>query len=171
MVTALINGKIIVTDKITSGVLVLENGLVKGISDSIPAGAEVIDCEGDYVSPGFIDMHTHGAGGADFMDGTVEAFLTAARMHAAHGTTLLCPTTLTSTNEILFESFETYRKAVNENKDGARFGGMHLEGPYFSPKFAGAQDPRYLRAPKPRRVHGDSGQMPRSRQMEFRPGA
>lgn len=121
MVTALINGKIIVTDKITSGVLVLENGLVKGISDSIPAGAEVIDCEGDYVSPGFIDMHTHGAGGADFMDGTVEAFLTAARMHAAHGTTLLCPTTLTSTNEILFESFETYRKAVNENKDGARF--------------------------------------------------
>lgn len=94
-------------------------------------------------------MHTHGAGGADFMDGTVEAFLTAARMHAIHGTTLLCPTTLTSTNEILFESFETYKKAVKENKDGARFGGMHLEGPYFSPKFAGAQDPRYLRNPKP----------------------
>lgn len=51
MVTALINGKIIVTDKITSGVLVLENGLVKGISDSIPAGAEVIDCEGGLRQP------------------------------------------------------------------------------------------------------------------------
>ncbi len=160
MVTALINGKIIVTDKITSGVLVLENGLVKGISDSIPAGAEVIDCEGNYVSPGFIDMHTHGAGGADFMDGTVrKAFLTAARMHAAHGTTLLCPTTLTSTNEILFESFETYRKAVNENKDGAEIRRDASEGPYFSPKFAGAQDPRYLRAPKPDEYMEIPGQM------------
>lgn len=149
METALINGRIILGDKIATGVLVLEDGLVKGIVDSVPAGAEIIDCEGNYVSPGFIDMHTHGAGGSDFMDGTVEAFLTAARMHAVHGTTLLCPTTLTSTNEILFESFETYRKAVKENKEGARFGGMHLEGPYFSPKFAGAQDPRYLRNPKP----------------------
>lgn len=149
MVTTLINGRIIVSGKVVSGVLVLENGLVKGIGDSVPAGSQVIDCEGCYVSPGFIDMHTHGAGGADFMDGTVDAFLTAARMHALHGTTLLYPTTLTSTNEILFESFETYRKAVRENKEGSRFGGMHLEGPYFSPKFAGAQDPRYLRNPKP----------------------
>lgn len=149
MVTTLINGRIIVSGKVVSGVLVLENGLVKGIGDSVPAGSQVVDCEGCYVSPGFIDMHTHGAGGADFMDGTVDAFLTAAKMHALHGTTLLYPTTLTSTNEILFESFETYRKAVRENKDGSRFGGMHLEGPYFSPKFAGAQDPRYLRNPKP----------------------
>lgn len=149
METALINGRIILGDKIATGVLVLKDGIIKGIAESVPAGAEVIDCDGGYVSPGFIDMHTHGAGGSDFMDGTVEAFLTAARMHAVHGTTLLCPTTLTSTNEILFESFETYRKAVKENKEGARFGGMHLEGPYFSPRFAGAQDPRYLRNPEP----------------------
>lgn len=149
MVTALTNGRIILPDKTVTGVLVLKDSRIKGIADSVPAGARIIDCEGGYVSPGFIDMHTHGAGGADFMDGTVEAFLTAARMHAVHGTTLLCPTTLTSTNEILFESFETYRKAVKENKDGAGFGGMHLEGPYFSPKFAGAQDSRYLRNPDP----------------------
>lgn len=83
------------------------------------------------------------------MDGTVEAYLTAARMHARHGTTLLYPTTLTSTNEALYESFETYRKARLENRDGAAFGGMHLEGPYFNPEFAGAQDRRYLRNPRP----------------------
>ncbi len=83
------------------------------------------------------------------MDGTVEAYLTAARMHAIHGTTLLYPTTLTSTNEELFASFETYSKAKQMNVDGAAFGGMHLEGPYFSPIFAGAQDPRYLRNPRP----------------------
>lgn len=149
MVTAVTNGEIILPDRTCHGVLILKDGKVSGIGDSIPAGSEVIDAEGDYVSPGFIDMHTHGAGGADFMDGTVEAYLTAARMHAVHGTTFLYPTTLTSTDEILFESFETYRKAKTENRDGARFGGMHLEGPYFSPEYAGAQDPRYLRNPRP----------------------
>ena len=83
------------------------------------------------------------------MDGTVEAYLTAAKMHAAHGTTLLYPTTLTSTNEDLYGSFDTYLKAQEQNTDGAQFGGMHLEGPYFNPVFAGAQDPRYLRNPRP----------------------
>lgn len=150
MVTAIVNGKIILSDRIASGVLLVEDDRIKGISDSVPAGADVIDAEGNFVSPGFIDMHTHGAGGADFMDGTVEAYLTAARVHAQHGTTLLYPTTLTSTNELLFDSFDTYRKAVSENRDGARFGGMHLEGPYFSPAFAGAQDARYLRNPERR---------------------
>ncbi len=148
MVTSIVNGKIILPDGICSGVLVMDGGTIKGVVDNVPPGSEVIDAEGDYVSPGFIDMHTHGAGGADFMDGTVEAYLTAARTHAMHGTTLLYPTTLTSTDEALYDSFETYRKAVAENRDGAAFGGMHLEGPYFSPLFAGAQDPRWLRCPK-----------------------
>lgn len=149
MVTAIINGNVILPDGLCRGILVLEDGRIKGIQNNIPAGAEVIDAEGNYVSPGFIDMHTHGAGGADFMDCTVEAYITAARMHAMHGTTLLYPTTLTSTDELLYESFETYRKAVPQNTEGAAFGGMHLEGPYFSPAFAGAQDSRYLRNPRP----------------------
>ena len=149
MVTAIINGNVILPDGLCRGILVLEDGRIKGIQNNISAGAEVIDAEGNYVSPGFIDMHTHGAGGADFMDCTVEAYITAARMHAMHGTTLLYPTTLTSTDELLYESFETYRKAVPQNTEGAAFGGMHLEGPYFSPAFAGAQDSRYLRNPRP----------------------
>ena len=83
------------------------------------------------------------------MDGTVDAFLTAARMHAKHGTTLLFPTTLASNTEGLMDSLSTYRTAKLENREGAAFGGMHLEGPYFSPKFAGAQDPRYIKNPDP----------------------
>ena len=149
MVTAIVNGRILAPGGIRHGVLLLENNRIKGIDETVPARAAVIDAEGCYVAPGFIDMHTHGAGGADFMDGTVGAYLTAARMHARHGTTLLYPTTLTSTNEALYESFETYRKARLENRDGAAFGGMHLEGPYFNPEFAGAQDRRYLRNPRP----------------------
>ena len=149
MVTAIVNGRILVPGGIRHGVLLLEDNRIKGIDETVPARAAVIDAEGCYVAPGFIDMHTHGAGGAVFMDGTVGAYLTAARMHAQHGTTLLYPTTLTSTNEALYESFETYRKARLENRDGAAFGGMHLEGPYFNPEFAGAQDRRYLRNPRP----------------------
>ena len=150
MVTNIINGRIIAGDNIIEGgVLVLKDGIIKGISRCKSPCATVIDAEGRYVSPGFIDIHTHGAGGADFMDGTVEAYQTATRMHAAHGTTLLFPTTLTSSNELLFESFETYRKAQACCHDGALMGGLHLEGPYFAPEQAGAQDPAYLRCPTP----------------------
>ena len=151
MKTAIVNGEIIAPDAILKGrVLVLEDGIITGISGVVPAGSHVIDAGGRFVAPGFIDMHTHGAGGADFMDGTVEAYLIAARMHARHGTTLLFPTTLTSTNEALSNSLSTYEKALAlSGKDGAAFGGMHLEGPYFAPEMAGAQDPRYLRDPKP----------------------
>ena len=149
MVTNIINGRIIAGDSIVEGVLVLKDGIIQGINKRKSPGAEVIDAEGRYVSPGFIDIHTHGAGGADFMDGTVEAYQTATRMHAMHGTTLLYPTTCTSSNELLFESFETYRKAQAYCHDGAVMGGLHLEGPYFAPEQAGAQDPAYLRCPSP----------------------
>lgn len=169
MVTAIKNGRLVLPEGICTGVLLVEDGKIKGISATVPEGAEVIDCGGDYVSPGFIDMHTHGAGGSDFMDGTVAAYLTAARMHAVHGTTLLYPTTLTSTNDVLFESFETYRKALRENADGAQFGGMHLEGPYFSSRFAGAQDSRYLRNPKPSEYLGILERCPDLARWSFAP--
>ena len=148
----IINGTIVTGGKTFVGDLLIRNGRIEHVgtdSPQVPEDSEIIDASGLYVSAGFIDMHTHGAGGADFMDGTVEAYLTAARMHAVHGTTLLYPTTLTSTNESLFASFETYRKADEQNTEGAKFGGMHLEGPYFSPVYAVAQDPRYLRNPRP----------------------
>ena len=149
MVTNIINGRIITGDSIVEGVLVLKDGIIQGINRRKSPGATVIDAEGCYVAPGFIDIHTHGAGGADFMDGTVEASQTATRMHARHGTTLLYPTTCTSSNELLFESFETYRKALAYCHGGAAMGGLHLEGPYFAPEQAGAQDPAYLRSPRP----------------------
>ena len=160
MKTIITNGTIITGGETFAGDIVLKDGVIDSVErgNSEPSSCHserseesptIIDAKGCYVAPGFIDMHTHGAGGADFMDGTVEAYLTAARMHAIHGTTLLYPTTLTSTNELLYGSFETYTKAAQLNTDGAQFGGMHLEGPYFSPLYAGAQDPRYLRNPRP----------------------
>lgn len=133
------------------GTVVVDNGKIIGVEQGnvdVPDAIE-IDAEGKYISPGFIDMHTHGAGNSDFMDGTVEACLQIAKTHAKHGTTLLFPTTLTGTNDELFNFFEVYREAKEKNTNGAAFGGLHLEGPYFSYNHRGAQDPKFLRDPKP----------------------
>ncbi len=134
------------------GYVVCEDGIITQIGKGyFPATErdEVINAGGLYVSPGFIDMHTHGAGGYDFMDGTVEAYLGAAKMHAKHGTTSLLPTTLTSTNEELLKTFSIYKEAKAKNTEGASFLGLHLEGPYFAYGQKGAQDPKYLRNPEP----------------------
>ena len=144
---ALAGGRVLTPEGEVRKVLVWEGNRILGLADEAPSDAVVTDVHGMIVSPGFIDIHTHGAGGADFMDGTVEAYLTAARMHAVYGTTLLYPTTLTCSDEVLFKSFETFRAARDANREGAAFGGIHLEGPYLAPAQAGAQDPRYLRNP------------------------
>lgn len=149
MITAIINAKIILRDEILSGhVLLVEDTKILGITEEIPKNADkVYDAEGNYVSPGFIDLHTHGAGGHDFMDGTVEAIEGACKMHMSHGTTSIVPTTLTCPNEELVHFFEVYREAKADMKDGPNLLGIHLEGPYFSAKQAGAQDPKYLLLP------------------------
>lgn len=147
------NGNIITPYRtITDGMIIIENGIIQEVSESPVeiTDAETIDANGAWIAPGFIDLHTHGAGNYDFMDGTVEAYLQAARMHATHGTTLLFPTTLTSTKELLFESFDIYRKAKVLNREGAAFGGLHLEGPYFAMSQRGAQDSRYILSPDPK---------------------
>ena len=130
--------------------VLLEGSKIKAIARNIEAPqAKTIDAAGRYLSPGFIDLHLHGGGGHDFMDGSAEAFLEAARTHATHGTTTLLPTTLASTDDELTDMFDYYQKAVAMNQDGAQMPGLHLEGPYFSMEQRGAQDPRFIRDPDP----------------------
>jgi len=151
--TIIKNGQIITPFRnLGLGYVLIEDGKILEVSSGAIelTDALVIDAEGSYVAPGFVDLHTHGAGNADFMDGTVDAYLQAARTHATHGTTLLYPTTLTSTNDLLYNSFDIYKAAKEQNTDGAAFGGIHLEGPFFSYEQRGAQDPRYLRNPDPK---------------------
>jgi N-acetylglucosamine-6-phosphate deacetylase len=148
----IINGKIITPYRIISNhALWVEDGTIVGIEplEAPFPEAQTIDAAGRYVAPGFIDMHTHGAGGHDFMDGTVEAFLGALEMHARHGTTSLVPTTLTSSMEELRHTLSIFSEASNKNTRGAQMLGMHLEGPYFSIKQCGAQDPKFIHDPDP----------------------
>lgn len=150
--TLIYNGKILTPYRlIDNGSILIQNGKILEIMKGKPQVSEckAIDAKGAYISPGFIDIHSHGGGGHDFMDGTVEAYLGAAKMHAKHGTTAIIPTTLTSTTESLKETFDVYRQARDTNKSGATFLGLHLEGPYFAMEQRGAQDPRFIRDPQP----------------------
>ena len=148
----IVNAKIITPQRmINEGIVVIKNGLIESVGNKNIAieGAAEIDAAGLYLSPGFIDLHIHGGGGADFMDGTDEAFLTIAETHARYGTTALYPTTLTSEKKDLLETLEIFERANKKNTNGAQLMGMHLEGPYFAMNQRGAQDPRYIRNPDP----------------------
>ncbi len=140
--------------------LVKESGIIEGkdvkvekgiITDIYQAGERkpegmVINGNGHYLSPGFIDIHVHGGGGGDFMDGTKDSFEKALNMHLNHGTTSVAPTTLTSTLEELESVFNTYKELKSShNPTLPHLLGVHLEGPYLSQAMKGAQDERYIR--------------------------
>jgi N-acetylglucosamine-6-phosphate deacetylase len=150
--TKIFNGRILTPHRmIHGGTVVISDGKIASVSEGnaeVPDSVE-IDAKGQYVAPGFIDLHVHGGGGHDFMDGSENAFLKIAETHAQYGTTAMLPTTLTSEKEELYQTLELYKQANANNLNGARFVGLHLEGPYFAMSQRGAQDPRYIRNPDP----------------------
>jgi len=131
------NVRAVLCDKVSepTDVLVRE-GKIALIEQGIDVDATAVDGKGNYLFPGFVDMHLHGGGGADFMDGTADAFEAAAKSHLAHGTTTLVPTAMTATKAELAGFIKAYKvfKATSPYADMAC--GLHLEGPYFS-KFNG----------------------------------
>jgi N-acetylglucosamine-6-phosphate deacetylase len=143
---------------IPRGGVVVEEGRIREVFAGQPAGPEQgerrIDLQGRYLAPGFIEIHTHGAGGHDFMDGTLEAVLVSCRTHLRHGVTSIYPSTLTGSEAELTANLETIRSAMGARERMPNILGVHLEGPYFSPEQAGAQDPRYIRNPDPREYRG-----------------
>ncbi len=145
------NAKIITASAIKEGGVLAKDGKIADIvlDGSKPAADRVIDCQGRYLSPGFIDIHTHGGGGYDFMDGTLDDIYGACKAHMMHGTTSILPTSMTSTPESLFDFVELFNKVELKREGYPEMIGLHLEGPYFAASQAGAQDPRYLRSPSP----------------------
>jgi N-acetylglucosamine-6-phosphate deacetylase len=150
----LVNGRVITPDSIISpGGVVVEGSRIKQVAPqdqlSIPLGSHVLDVQGRYISPGFIDLHLHGGGGADTMDATPDALRTIARTHARGGATAIVPSTVTSSIEELMAAIAAFDDAMKEPTGGAKLLGLHLEGPYFAMGQRGAQDPRYIKNPSP----------------------
>lgn len=138
------NCNIIYLDKIEAGSILIQNGKIKEINPQNENEQHVIDGKGLYLAPGFIDVHIHGAGGCDTMDGTKESLNTIAKTVVKHGTTSFCPTTMTMPVEAIHKSIEVIKDAKQNGTDGANVLGAHLEGPFISPKAIGAQNPDHL---------------------------
>ena len=122
------NGKILTPYRmIPQGTVLITDGIITEVKegDIEVSDAIEINANGNYISPGFIDIHVHGGGGHDFMDGSETAFLKAAETHARYGTTAMSPTTLTSEKKDLLNTLELYDKANKKNINGSQFLGMH----------------------------------------------
>jgi len=154
----LVNATVITPHRVLpNSAICIESGRIldvvqmESLSDGelMQAGRSVVDVGGAFAAPGFIDIHVHGGGGADAMDGTPEAFLTMASAHARGGTTAMVPSTLTSSDEDLASALAAFEEARSRQSAGAALLGVHLEGPYFSQSQRGAQDPEYIRNPDP----------------------
>jgi N-acetylglucosamine-6-phosphate deacetylase len=143
------------TDLLPHGVVVVENDRIVAVGPEcavkLPANAEVIDAHDGYVSPGFVDIHTHGGAGSDYMDGTPEAVRVANRAHARHGTTTIFPTTTTGTPAQLVAMLDAVDQACRNwtVHDGARIAGVHWYGPYFATEKVGAHPKGFERNPDP----------------------
>ncbi len=127
--------------------LVIKDGKIGQIG-SDPAeieGALTVDARGMNVVPGGIDLHIHGGGGRDYMEGTPEAFRVAVESHLRHGTTAIYPTLSSSSVQMILDAAHTCEKMMEDPASPVM--GLHLEGPYFNPQKAGAQIPEYITPP------------------------
>ena len=142
------NADVILEDR-TERLCVLVDGkkIVKIANDiAVHEGTQVIDCEGLYLSPGFIDLHVHGGGGISAMCCDSEKIKAMARAHALHGTTSILPTTLAAPVNQLLKAAEHIKKAA-ETCDYGNIVGIHFEGPYLSPENRGAQSADNILSP------------------------
>ncbi|WP_028043765.1 N-acetylglucosamine-6-phosphate deacetylase [Candidatus Stoquefichus massiliensis] len=138
MKKCIVNGKIILHDEIVEKNVFIDGDKIIEISYRQPTDEDVIDAKGLYVSPGFIDVHTHGRGGSDTMYPTFEDLNTISIAALKTGVTSFLPTTMTMPVDDIAKAVENI--AINKEKvTGAQILGTHLEGPFFNKKYKGAQ--------------------------------
>jgi N-acetylglucosamine-6-phosphate deacetylase len=154
-ITCIKGGKIILENEVIENkVLIFNDKIVDILGEEdfekmshIQIIDEIIDAHGKYVSPGFIDIHIHGSSGKDTMDGELSGLQTISETIAKNGVTAFLPTTMTMKKEKIYKALDTVRLAMKEDIKGAKILGAHMEGPFISEKYKGAQKKDYIRKP------------------------
>ncbi len=141
--------RILLKDRIFSGYVYIEDGKISAISKDRRPCKEIYDFGEKYLSAGFIDLHTHGAGGCSFSVSSAEDVITACHYHMAHGTTALLPTVSTAPIKVMRGALADITAASEDPRLKNRIIGAHMEGPYLSAAQCGAQNTDYITAPIP----------------------
>ena len=142
---AIINGKVILPNAqgnffIQENYTILFDEVIqKIIPENEIVAEEIVDVGGRYISPGFINIHIHGCGGKDTMDEEDDALKIMCKILVEHGVTSFLPTTMTYDIPKIHRAFERVRKFMNNPAEGAKILGCHMEGPFISAKYKGAQ--------------------------------
>ena len=141
------NANLFVNGSFRCGAFRVENGRFSELLDCTPDEAGV-DLKGSFVIPGLVDVHNHGNSGADFSDGDYEGLKRMAAFYAKCGVTSFAPASMTLPYDVLEKAFATAKQLHAEAPEGlSRLMGIQMEGPYFSYKKRGAQNPDYLKDP------------------------
>ncbi len=153
-ITCIKGGKIILENEVLVGKVLIFNDKIIDILDEENFAEKspihefkIIDAEGKYVSPGFIDIHIHGSGGKDTMDGAISDLKIISETIAKSGVTGFLPTTMTMEKEKIYKALDSVKLSMQENFKGAKILGLHMEGPFISPKYEGAQNIDYILKP------------------------
>lgn len=142
-------GNLVLPEGAGSGVLCFEGGVLTRVERMDPEAAPPPGVRRwpGFILPGFVDIHVHGGGGHDFMDGTPEAFLGVCRAHARHGTTSLLATSTVAPDALIRRFLRVAGSMVGQPTGGARVAGVHLYGPFFAPAAKGCHPGVGLVAP------------------------
>ncbi len=162
------NGRIFAeSGVIPNGYLLIEKGIIRGIGEGagFPRADETIDMKGNIVSPGLIDIHTHGIYDADFIGGTIESMMQGFEQYLRFGVTKIIPTTLSSPFNVIVEQVKKIGRAREKSPVGKMVHGVHVEGPWLASRCKGGHPEKYLLIPKKEdveRLLGETGDLIRT---------
>lgn len=140
------NARLMTPEGVVEGDLLAHDGQIAAVGAAgAPESAQVVEAEGGWLLPGFIDIHAHGGVGREAMDADPEGLRAIAQFYAAHGVTSFLPTTWTAPHEDIMAALENIARVQREGTGGAAILGAHVEGPYLNPARCGAQDSRQIR--------------------------